>query len=194
MVPPGWLRTVADPLTKTWQWTGIVDQVNHSECSLLGELKAARTGPGTYRCKGPLTAYDDVAIEVDLTLGVAGACGGIWFRFGRVPETSQEAGYLLKVCEGGVALATHGVPDSARITDVWTHPAPATVGKPVRVGILARGDSIEIFLDGQRVGTVSDSTFHSGRITLGIVVSPPADSTRPYAVRFRDVGVWRPPA
>jgi hypothetical protein len=152
-----------------------------------------RTGPGTYRCRGPQTTYDDVAIEVDITLAVAGACGGVWFRFGLVPGTSQEAGYLLKVCEASVALSTHGVPDTARITDVWTHDARVTVGRPVRVGILARDSSIRIFLDGRQVGTVTDSTFHSGRVIPGIVVQPPADAGTSYSVLFRDVAFWRPP-
>ena len=192
VVPAGWRQSVADPLSTPGRWSSIVDQGNASECALSGRLTAYRTGAGTYRCKGPASPYEDLAVEVDVRLNTTGACAGLWFRFSRSSVTGQEAGYLLAVCEGGYTLATHGVPDSARITDVWSHPAPIRIGATTRVGLLARGGTISVFQDGAQVGTLNETGFTAGRTALGIVVRAPADPTARFAVGFTNVAYWKP--
>jgi actin-like ATPase involved in cell morphogenesis len=190
IVPAGWHTLVTDPLSSPRNWSSDKDTANTSSCAVGERLTVAKKTSGTYRCKGPITALDDQVVQVDVTLLSANVCGGIWLRFGPAPSTGAEAGYLLEVCRDSYVLVAHGLPDTSSLTPIDTFPVTFMVGKPARVGVLARGTGFTFYLDGKQVGHTTSNQFTSGRTLLGIVV-PVADSGN-HQVAFANVEISKP--
>ena len=137
-----------------------------------------------------------MAVYVDVILLSPGACAGIWFRFG-TSASATEAGYLLEACDNGFVLATHGLVSNAIRTIKQPFGGSIASGTRVRVGILARGDTLSVYRDGSPKGQVSGSTFTTGRVSLGILAPGTSDASgSPNAnrVAFSDIEIWAPAA
>ena len=195
-IPAGWQRAIQDGLRSPGQWIPNDDSANGAHCTVDTRLTVTRSGPGTYRCKGPTTGFGDVAVYVDVILLSPGACAGIWFRFG-TSASATEAGYLLEACDNGFVLATHGLVSNAIRTIKQPFGGSIASGTRVRVGILARGDTLSVYRDGSPKGQVSGSTFTTGRVSLGILAPGTSDASgSPNAnrVAFSDIEIWAPAA
>jgi hypothetical protein len=191
-IPAGWRLAIQDGLRSPGQWSPNDDAQNGARCTVETRLTVVRTGPGTYRCKGPTTGFTDVAVYVDVILLTPGACAGVWFRFG-TSASATEAGYLLKVCENGFSLATHGLQASNTITTIKSTFGGATArGARMRVGLVVRGDTMTVYRAGSVVGQVSDSTFSTGRVSLGIVAPGASGTPGENRVAFSDIEIWAP--
>ncbi|HEX8630515.1 MAG TPA: protein kinase, partial [Catenuloplanes sp.] len=137
-----WQQTVVqDALTSGRQWTPRTDRRNQATCTpadrpvdsgLLVELQKV----GLYRCPGPINLLGDFTMSVDVQLMTPRSCAGVWFRY------AQMAGYVLRVCEDGYYLNTHGVPASTDVHTVRTmvFDQPAVPKQTIRVGITVEGD------------------------------------------------------
>jgi hypothetical protein len=110
----------------------------------------------------------------------------MWFRF------AGTSGYLLRVCSDEVELATHGVGDGATVTVLRTMrlDEPIPLDTTTRIGVTAKGTTITVERDGERVGAVEDSTFRQGRVVLGIS-SDAGEEEPPFRVAFANVEIRR---
>ncbi|MDT5038029.1 MAG: molecular chaperone DnaK, partial [Micromonosporaceae bacterium] len=192
-VPAGWHPVVSDPLRSTGNWLSDTDPANASTCAVDGRLTVTKQTSGTYRCKGPTNSYDDEAVSADVTLVSQGVCGGIWFRFGPAAQTGHDAGYVLEVCHDRLVLAAHGLPDFTKVTEMQIFPATVELNVPARVGILARGTSLTVYLNGARAGQFTSAQFARGRTALGIFVPQPVTADHP-EVAFSNIEIAKPDA
>ncbi|BCB75564.1 hypothetical protein GCM10022251_28210 [Phytohabitans flavus] len=173
-----------DPLTAAGLWQVREDEAQHTTCTFDEALVVTRESTGPYRCPGPTGVYSDVAVAVDVRLQTPDSCAALWFRF------AGTSGYLVRVCADSVKLATHGVGDGARVNVLSTmeFDDPIQPDTTTRLAISARGTTITVERDGERVGTVDDATFTQGRVVLGIFpVTPGAEP--PFRVAFTNVEI-----
>ena len=173
-----------DPLTEPGAWQPREDGKERTTCTFAGGLVVARDNTGPYRCPGPTGAYTDVSAAVDVVLQTPGSCAAMWFRF------AATSGYLVRVCASSVELSTHGVGDGTTVKVLRTMPLaePIPLDKSTRLGVSARGTTITVERDGERVGTVDDGTFSQGRVVLGIFPNSAAQKP-PFRVAFANVEI-----
>jgi hypothetical protein len=175
---------IDDPLTAPRLWRPRDDEAEKTTCRFDGGLVITRDQQGSYRCPGPMDAYTDFTVAVDVRLRTEGACAAIWFRF------DGPAGYLLRICREGYYLATHGAGDGKTVRGLRTIPFGTEIplDTAIRVGVTVEGTTISLERDGDPVGTVEDSTFTRGRTVLGIFSLTP-DHDPPFTVAFKNAEV-----
>ncbi|MCW6006792.1 protein kinase [Micromonospora sp. CPCC 205371] len=175
---------IEDPLTAPRGWRVRDDQAEKTTCRFDSGLVVTRAQQGSYRCPGPMDAHTDFTVAVDVRLRTEGACAAIWFRF------DGPAGYLLRICQEGYHLATHGAGDgrTVRVLRTILFASALPLGDTVRVGVAVEGTTIALERDGDPVGTVQDTTFARGRTVLGIFSQTP-DHAPPFRVTFNDLEI-----
>jgi hypothetical protein len=189
--PPGAPVTaqlvVRDPLIEEAAWSPT--QADGAACAFEDQsLVVTRVKPGVFKCPGLEDYFTDFAAYVDVTLGEPGNCAAIWFRF-----TGSE-GYALRVCEDGFAFVTHHPNSKGGVRPRQTIDLTIPRSTPVRVGIVAEGNTFRFFRDGEQVGRPSVmSLFREGRLALGILQRSGADPP-PFRVSFANLEIWQPGA
>jgi hypothetical protein len=182
LIPAGAQLIVSDPLTAAGRW-----EVTPHEPGTICEFADAlvvTSQLASFRCRGPADILSDVAVQVDVTLVQPGSCATVWFRF-----TLAEGGYALRVCEEAYYLVTHGAPEPHSVTTLREFWLDAPVAGTTRVGVVADGELLSFYRDGEPVGSWPDSTFDSGRVSLGLLQMRP-EVRPPYQVSFTNIEVW----
>jgi serine/threonine protein kinase len=157
------------------------------ECTVDGRLTATltRKATGSYRCRGVVDRFTDVTVKVDVELGNAASCAGVWFRY---TDRDAQGGYALRICQGRIQVVTHSG-TSIEVLKEFSH--PVGVGRTVSVALRAQGQDLAVFAGDTRLGTVTDATFTEGRVVLGVFAID-GESTPPYAATFHRVQLYRP--
>lgn len=173
-----------DPLTSSGLWQTREDETQLTTCTFDNALVVTRNKQGPYRCPGPMEQHTDFTFSVDIRLLTEGSCAAMWYRF------AGAAGYLVRICQEGFYVATHGVGDGTTVTVLRTMPfaSPIPLNTTTRVGISVQGTTIALERDGVQVGTVRDTTFARGRVVLGIFADTP-DRQPPFSVAYNNVEV-----
>ncbi|WP_230394632.1 serine/threonine protein kinase [Plantactinospora alkalitolerans] len=188
---PGKL-VVEDPLTVSSQWLPRTDDKNQVRCAFDDALVVTKRSNGPYRCRGPLKTWLDIRVEVEVTLVEPGSCAAIWVRF-----TDQSGGHALQICPDGYYLLAHGIDSATAATPAGTYRFPQgqklNAQTPVRVGIVARGEELRFYRDGEFVGQARDAGPGAGRVVLGVFPRDDNRSGEPlYKVEFRDIKIEIP--
>jgi len=184
------------PATPTWLpsgWTKIVDDEERASV-VAGE--ATNGGTCTYLSQGTVrvqrqrfdvsgcvaqqfvkdTVVQDGAVEAELS--VAKGCGGMWIRTGT-------RGYFIAVCANGTVelhkLATDAPGTGSRMSQI----RPPMDPNKVVLGLLARGTTLTVFVDGREQGTLTDSSITAGRVAIGGFAPQPEDVLDATITRFR---------
>lgn len=116
-------------------------------------------------CLAPNARYRNFDLSVDtlVSSGPPSSDFGVVFR-----ALDGGNGYLFAITTGGtayVASITQG--QIAPRSSLWQYTASHAVGTaPVTLRVVASGSSITCYVDGQRVGSISDSTYSVGEIGL----------------------------
>ncbi len=114
---------------------------------------------------------------------------GLVFRQNKPEETY--IGYLFSVsCDGRYALRKW---DGAAFTNLipWTPSDLIEIDpdKPVRLGILADGNNLALYFDGQKLAETADSSYSEGR--FGLLVA--SENTEDFEVRVGEIAFWTLP-
>ncbi|HET6211621.1 MAG TPA: serine/threonine-protein kinase, partial [Micromonosporaceae bacterium] len=172
---------VNDPLSRTGFWKPRDDPANKATCAFLGRLVVTHQVTGPYRCPGPATTVPAFDLVVEVSILSEGSCAAVWFRF------DDLGGYALRVCADRYELLTHGTPTPSTVRTLYTYPFDAPATGVIAVGISTRGSALTFTRDGHPAFTLSDTTFDSGRIVLGIF---PSVSGGPFMVAFGNIKIW----
>ncbi|MBE1492838.1 serine/threonine protein kinase [Plantactinospora soyae] len=180
---------VTDPLTAASLWRPRTDDDHEVSCGFDDGLVVTKRSAGPYRCPGPQDIWPDVRVEVEVTLTEPDTCAAIWFRF-----TDRAGGHALRICPDGYYLVAHGVDATTPAGSFRFEPGRGlTARTPVRVGIVAHGEQLSFYRDGQRIGQARDAQPVAGRVVLGVFPDRPDDSGKVlYQVTFRNITIEEP--
>jgi Hsp70 protein len=189
-------QTYVRPVTPLWLpsgWTKIVDDeqrasviageaTNGGTCTYLsaGTVRVQRQQFDVSGCVAQQFVKDTVVSDgaVEAELSVAKGCGGMWIRTGN-------KGYFIAVCANGTVelhkLAIDAPGTDSRLSQI----RPSMNPQRVVLGLLARGSTLTVFVDGREQGAVTDGTIASGRVAIGGFAPHPDDALDATIVRFR---------
>lgn len=107
----------------------------------------------------------------------------------RAPDTST--GYFYSItCDGKVGLRAFDGSEFTKVADFTPSPAILAGSNQVnRLGVLANGDNLSLYVNNQKVMDVSDSTFTSG--TFGVFIS--SVNTPGFQISLDDLSYWTLP-
>jgi hypothetical protein len=120
-------------------------------------------------CFAPTGRYRnfDMSVNAQVSSGPASSDFGMVFR-----AVDSGNGYLFAITASGTAYlgsVTQG--QVSPLSPLWQYTASHSVGTaPITLRVVASGSSITCFVDGQRVGAVSDGTYGIGGI--GVYAGP----------------------
>jgi eukaryotic-like serine/threonine-protein kinase len=146
-------------------------------------------GGGTKFCQASNTTFSDFAYEVQITI-VQGERGGIVFR----NDKTKGKSYYFSIGQDGtyalwLFICTSPSFDSCYFSGVHDGSSPAiTTGlnQTNLIAVVAKGNTIDLYVNNQRINSVSDSSSSQGQIGVAVsdVNGPPSE------VVFRDAKVW----
>lgn len=107
----------------------------------------------------------------------------------RAPDTST--GYFLSLtCDGRVGLRAFDGSEFTNVSEFIQSPSIlAGSNQSNKLGVLANGDTLSLFVNNQKVTEVTDSTFSSG--TFGVFIS--AINTPGFQIALEDISYWMLP-
>jgi eukaryotic-like serine/threonine-protein kinase len=142
---------------------------------------------GTKNCASSSSNYSDFAYEVQMTI-VKGDEGGILFRL-----DGNGNSYLFSIDQNGSYLLWFyfNCPNSCNLSGLRSGSSPfinTGLNKPNLVAVVAKGSTIDLYVNNHKIDDVSDSTYSQGQFGVFAtdVNGPPSE------VVFRDAKVWTP--
>jgi hypothetical protein len=148
----------------------------------------ATLGGGTKYCQAANTNFSDFDYEVRMTI-VKGDRGGIVFRNDATKGTS----YYFSIGQDGtyalwIFICT---PSDCKLSEPLSGPSPAIktgLNQTNLLAVVARGSTIDVYVNNQHIDRASDSSSSQGQIGVGASVEHSPSSE----VVFRDAKVWTP--
>jgi len=185
-LPPGYSKIVDDE-----QDQSVVsgEATNGGTCTYdrRGRLHVVRNNFDVSGCVAQQYIKDlvvfDAAIEAELS--IVKGCAGMWVRTG-------SKGYFLAVCHDK-SIRLHKLFDApASEQNLLVKYTPTFDPKKVVVGLLVRGTTLTVYVDGQALKpTPSDAEIKSGRVGVGGFAPAPENSMDATIIQFR---AWAPPS
>ncbi|BEL02271.1 hypothetical protein Q0Z83_004620 [Actinoplanes sichuanensis] len=183
-----------DTLKRQALWTAKDYPEETAKCYFADNaLVAHRDRAGVFKCSGPLDEIPaDMHVEVTVRLNTAGSCAAIWFR------NVGQVGYQARVCENDIYIGLHNRDGDGKIKVLKTLSlGDSPIGlAPVstRIGLIARGETVEVYRDGVLVGEAPlierRLQLQEGRVLLGVYNARDVPDTGPYEVAFTDIKIW----
>jgi hypothetical protein len=185
---PAWLPT---------SWTKIVDDEqdasvepgeasNGGTCTYegRGRLRVVRNAFDVSGCKAVQYIKDitisDVAVEAELA--VRRGCAGMWVRTGI-------RGYFLAICRDGTVRLHELGTTPASDQNMLTKLSPGFDPNQVVVGLVARGSSFTIYVDGRAQPVANDPDIAAGRVGVGGFAPAPENTLDATIIQYR---AWAP--
>lgn len=133
---------------------------------------------GAIGCFARSTNFSNLAYQVEMTIIKGGGGGGLLFRNGSGPDPSG-FGYQFVVDRNHVDLHYHETYFS------WSTAIKANLNQTYLLTAIARGKTINVYVDKQWIGSTEDNAASSG--SIGLEVIGQLNFTE---VVFRNVKVW----
>jgi serine/threonine protein kinase len=188
---PSGLPRLQDGLRRASLWSPKDQPEEQAGCYFADALVARRERSGTYKCRGPLDEIPaDMRVEVSVRLNTPDSCAAIWFR------NVGQVGYQARICERNIYIGVHNRDGDGKIVVYKTMPLGDTpiglAGVGTRIGLIAKGDRVEVYRDGVLVDTapLTVPELQEGRVLLGVYNERDAPENGPYEVAYTDIKVW----
>jgi len=130
-------------------------------------------------------SYRNFAYQVQMRFLTPDSCGGIILRY-QFPSYFDQY-YKLYICIDG----TYQFGVSTGILTLLAHGSSlfnTDVGQPNVIAVVANGTQFVLYINGQMVNSVSDTTYSAGQI--GLFADNLANPNTTDEVAFNDVKVW----
>ncbi|TMC23583.1 MAG: LamG domain-containing protein [Chloroflexi bacterium] len=178
--PSGTLAWI-DPLTQASKWQNGSDVSWGGRCQFVNNAYQIYQSPPKkfFRCEEPST-YSNFAFEVKMRID-QGDCGGLIVRH------NDNGHYLLEVCQNG-NYDFFNYPSHRDSITLTRGNAPAIhqgIDQLNVIAVVANGSSFDLYVNGQKIETVSDSTYSQG--ALGLVAVAYDNMT---AVTYQNARLW----
>jgi eukaryotic-like serine/threonine-protein kinase len=156
---------------------------SHGTCQFAGGAYQVGISQGySHYCTASTTNFSNFTYEVTLTI-LQGDCGGIIFR----GNDTNGTGYLFWVCQDGTYafyLDTSST-QSTLSTSSSSSVINTGLGQSNVIAVVANGSTLDLYVNQQKIDSVSDSTYNHGQI--GVDATSLGTATE---VVFRNARVW----
>jgi hypothetical protein len=156
---------------------------SHGTCEFAGGAYQVSTPQGyTHYCTASTTNFSNFTYEVTLTI-LQGDCGWIIFR----GNDTNGTGYLFRVCQDGTyaldltmdnVLSTLLASSSSSVINTG-------LGQSNVIAVVANGGTLDLYVNKQKIDSVSESTYSLGQIGVGAI-----SLVTPTEVVFSNARVW----
>lgn len=183
--PPFGTLAVTDALSDNSQGHGWPEFTTNSiggACQFTGgayHVSASKAGYGSF-CLASKSNFSNFASEVQMRI-IQGDCGGLIFRFQQI---NNGIFYYFEVCQNGTYTLWKSY--SAKLIDNASSAVIHTgLNQSNLIAVVANGSTLDLYVNNQRIDSVSDSTSSQGEI--GVEASY---QTGPTEVVFSNAKVW----
>lgn len=164
----------------------LVTSDSNGSCAFTGGAYHVRTQKGGYfyPCMANATDFDNFAYEVQMKI-VKGDCGAILFRV----DSANTSFYYFRVCQDGsfaLYLSTNNKV-STLIAPQSNSAIIAGLNQSNLVAVVAQGSTLDLYVNQQKVDSISDSTYSHGKI--GVVAD--GVGNHPTEVVYSHARVWK---
>jgi len=184
--PPGHQTRVLDEpmIAENGRWSNF--RPDNGTCRFAEDGLHVGANNYYHECYGT-TSVQDFTYEVEFSFGTA-KVAGIFFR-----QSGDGSWYWAMVGRSGKVWLSKGVNGAPVEPDLFTGSvAPLDPGQRHRLAVTGVGSQLTVYVDGERVGTVTDRQFTEGRIGV-YTDGGRADGTGPSGETiFHHVRVWAP--
>jgi len=156
---------------------------SHGTCAFAGGAYQVSTPQGNFHyCTASTTNFSNFTYEITLTI-LQGDCGWIVFR----GNDTNGTGYLFRVCQDGT-YALDLTMDNVLSTPLASSSSSVIntgLGQSNVIAVVANGGTLDLYVNTQKIDSVSDSTYNHGQIGVGAY-----SLVTPTEVVFRNARVW----
>jgi len=183
-LPGKGLLIYVDPLQANTLWGTHADNGTGYSCGVENNnYHVHETLPTMFAYCGSSDTYSDFAFEVHMTIR-QGDCGGVEFR------SSNDGYYLFEVCTDSTYTLERYSKNSYDVTlAMGTIPSNFNIKGVLNVtnvlDVLAQGNTITLYINGQQLTQAHDSRFTDGYV--GLVAS---ENNQPTNVEYSDAKIW----
>ncbi len=197
-VPRGWKLVLDDPLrdnSKGNQWgeDSASGESPYSCQFVQGAYHAFLSRKGYFQwCLASATDFSNFAFQVQMKI-ITGDAGGVLFR----ANADKASCYYFFVSREAYSLVryVHGNDNGSLVLDSGSNPVGNLVIRPrlgqvnqyYTLGVIANGDTIQVYINYMLVTSMRDSTFTHGQIA--VIASDRSDPTE---VVYSNAKVWTP--
>ncbi len=178
---------LSDPLndnSKGYGWSEYTSTKYSTSCQFTGGAYAASTPLYVANfCYATATNFSNFAFEMQMKI-IKGDCGAILFR----ANSANQSFYYFVICQNGL-YAVGAFNGSAWHDLINFQPSSAInqgLGQTNLVAVVARGNSLDLYVNHQKINSISDGTYRQGQI--GACAS--GHDGDPTEVQFSNAKVW----
>jgi serine/threonine protein kinase len=178
-------RAFADPLSQPNVWQNESNTDWGGQCQFVNrayQISQSQTNK-MYYCHES-NAYSNFVFEVKMAID-QGDCGGMNIR----DDSSTGKDYMFTVCQDGhyyfVKYTSHSGSNSPTLTSGNSSAINQGTGQANTIAVVANGSNFDLYVNGQKIDSASDSTYSQGFI--GLIANALNNAT---TVTYQDARVW----
>ena len=184
--PQGTLALV-DPLNQPDAWQPQSNTSFGGSCQFTnGRLEIKQKAPSKFYVCDESTLYQNFVIEVKMTI-IEGDCGSVIIR----NKNDDSQSYPLEICSDGHyyfnRFDEHGK-GWIDLSSDHTSAAFKPLGQTNTVGIVANGNTFDLYANGKKIDSITDNTLSLG--IIGFSADAPEHNA---TVLYQDVRIWALP-
>jgi len=180
--PPSGTLAFVDQLSQPKAWGNFSDTTSGSQCQFVnGAYQISQPQPQPtkpYQCYEG-NQYSNFAFEVKMTIN-QGDCGGLVIR----DNSNQSKYYVFEVCQDG----SYFFWSAGHTTPLRSHNS-STIKRGQDqlnvIAVVARGSNFDLYINSQKVDSISDSAYSQG--SIGLIAHAYNRATK---VTYQDARVW----
>jgi serine/threonine protein kinase len=183
--PPAGTLAFVDPLSHPKAWSSDSDTVFGGQCQFVnGVYQISQSLTSKYFVCDESKQYSNFTFEVKMTIN-QGDCGGLVIR----GNSDSSNLYLFRVCQDSYCYffkyESHSGSDTAALASGNSSAINQGTGQANTIAVVAKGSHFDLYVNGQKIGSVSDSVYSQGYI--GLIADAPNNAT---TVTYQDARLW----
>ena len=182
---PSGTLTLKDPLSQPQAWENRSNTSWGGQCLFInGRYQISQSQPNKNFICNEDTPYKNFTAEVKMTIN-QGDCGGMTIR----SNTDFSKLYFFRICQDGSYIFAKYMSSSASDAILLrTSNSPEIkrgTGQLNVIAIVANGSSFDLYINYQKIDSVSDNDYSQG--SIGLLADAPSSAT---TVVYQDARVW----
>jgi hypothetical protein len=182
---PSGTLTLKDPLSQSQAWRNRSNTSWGGQCQFAnGGYQISQSQPSKNFICSEDTQYKNFAAEVKMTIN-QGDCGGMTIR----GNTDFSKLYFFRICQDGsysfAKYMSSGAGDAIILRGGNSPEIKRGTGQLNVIAVVANGSSFDLYINHQKIDTVSDNAYSQG--SIGLLADAPGSAT---TIIYQDARVW----